>query len=38
MGGIGEALGQGVRDLLAAHPLWAIATIMSVEELGIPKR
>lgn len=36
MGGIGEALGQGVRELLAAHPLWAIATIMFVEELGIP--
>ncbi len=36
MGGIGDALGQGVREILAAHPLWAIAMIMFVEELGIP--
>ena len=36
MGGIGEALGQGVREILATHPLWAIAAIMFVEELGIP--
>jgi len=36
MGGVGTALGAGVRALLAAHPLWAIATIIFVEELGVP--
>jgi len=36
MGSIGTALAEGVRELLAAHPLWAIAVIMFVEELGIP--
>lgn len=36
MGELGEALGHSVRELIAAHPLWAIATIMFAEELGIP--
>ena len=36
MGGVGEALGSGVRALLATHPLWALAAIIFVEELGIP--
>ncbi len=37
MGGVGAALGSGVRALLAAHPLWAIAAIIFVEELGVPR-
>ena len=36
MGDLGEALGHSVRELIAAHPLWAIAAIMFAEELGIP--
>jgi membrane protein DedA with SNARE-associated domain len=36
MGSIGTTLATGVRELLATHPLWAIAAIMFVEELGIP--
>ncbi len=30
------ALSHGVRALIAAHPLWAIAALLFVEELGIP--
>ncbi len=36
MGGVGEALGSGVRALLATHPLWAIAAIIFVGERGVP--
>lgn len=36
MGSVGTALTDGVRELLAAHPLWVIAVIIFVEELGIP--
>ncbi len=36
MGELGRALGETVRALLAAHPLWAIGAIIFAEELGIP--
>jgi membrane protein DedA with SNARE-associated domain len=36
MGRLGEALGSGVRALLATHTLWAIAAIIFVDELGVP--
>lgn len=36
MGDLGSALGGSVRALLTTHPLWTIAAIMFIEELGIP--
>jgi membrane protein DedA with SNARE-associated domain len=36
MGGVGAALGAGVRELLAGHPLLAIGGGIFLEELGVP--